>query len=64
MILIKFFLNVLDLNPEHNEASLNAERICNELGIKFNGEGKYIENKTILVANSKINEQMIEVLKY
>ena len=29
----------------------------------FNGEGKYIENKTILVANSKINEQMIEVLK-
>ena len=30
----------------------------------FNGNNKYIENKNILVTNSKINEQMIEILKY
>ena len=30
----------------------------------FNGNDKYIENKNILVTNSKINEQMIEILKY
>ena len=29
----------------------------------FYGENKYIENKTILVTNSKINNEMIEVLK-
>ena len=29
----------------------------------FSGENKYIENKTILATNAKINEQMIEVLK-
>ena len=29
----------------------------------FNGENAYIENKTILVTNSKINKEMIEVLK-
>ncbi len=29
----------------------------------FRGENKYIENKTILVTNSKINNEMIEVLK-
>ncbi len=29
----------------------------------FNGEHQYIENKTILVTNSKINKEMIEVLK-
>jgi len=29
----------------------------------FNGEGDYIQNKTILVTNSKINKEMIEVLK-
>jgi len=29
----------------------------------FYGENKYLENKTILVANSKINKEMIEVLK-
>ncbi len=29
----------------------------------FNGEDKYIENKTILATNSKINKEMIEVLK-
>ena len=29
----------------------------------FQGENKYIENKTILVTNSKINKEMIEVLK-
>ena len=30
----------------------------------FSGENdKYIENKTILVTNSKINQEMIEVLK-
>ena len=29
----------------------------------FNGENEYIENKTILVTNSKINKEMIEVLK-
>ena len=28
----------------------------------FNGENQYIENKTILVTNSKINKEMIEVL--
>ena len=28
----------------------------------FNGEDKYIENKTILATNSKINKEMIEVL--
>ena len=28
----------------------------------FNGENRYIQNKTILVTNSKINEEMIEVL--
>jgi len=28
----------------------------------FSGSNKYVENKTILVANSKINEQMIKVL--
>jgi len=28
----------------------------------FNGENRYIENKTILVTNSKINKEMIEVL--
>ena len=28
----------------------------------FNGENQYIENKTILVTNSKINNEMIEVL--
>ena len=31
---------------------------------EFNGNDKYIENKNILVTNSKINEQMIEILKY
>ncbi len=29
----------------------------------FSGENEYIENKTILVTNSKINKEMIEVLK-
>jgi myo-inositol-1(or 4)-monophosphatase len=29
----------------------------------FYGENQYIQNKTILVTNSKINEEMIEVLK-
>ena len=29
----------------------------------FNGENQYIENKTILVTNSKINKEMIEVLR-
>ena len=29
----------------------------------FNGNNKYIENKTIIAANSKISEKMIEVLK-
>jgi len=29
----------------------------------FIGTDKYIENKTILAANSRINEAMIEVLK-
>ena len=29
----------------------------------FNGNNEYIENKTILAANSRINEQMVEVLK-
>ena len=29
----------------------------------FKGENEYIKNKTILVANSKINKEMIEVLK-
>ena len=29
----------------------------------FNGENRYIQNKTILVTNSKINNEMIEVLK-
>ena len=29
----------------------------------FNGENRYIEKKTILVTNSKINNEMIEVLK-
>jgi|TARA_B100000678_G_C17735848_1_gene312594 myo-inositol-1(or 4)-monophosphatase len=29
----------------------------------FLGENKYKENKTILVTNSKINNEMIEVLK-
>jgi len=29
----------------------------------FNGENDYIQNKTILAANSKINKEMIEVLK-
>ena len=28
----------------------------------FSGSNKYVENKTILVANSKINEEMIKVL--
>ena len=30
----------------------------------FNGNDEYIKNKNILVTNSKINEQMIEILKY
>ena len=29
----------------------------------FNGENKYIDNKTILVTNGKINSQMMQVLK-
>ena len=29
----------------------------------FSGNNKYVENKTILVANSKINEEMIAILK-
>ena len=29
----------------------------------FKGEGEYIKNKTILVTNSRINEEMMEVLK-
>ena len=29
----------------------------------FNGEKEYIQNKTILVTNSKINNEMIEILK-
>ena len=29
----------------------------------FRGNNEYIENKTIVVTNSKINEEMIEVLK-
>ena len=29
----------------------------------FDGENKYLENKTILVTNSKINKEMIEILK-
>ena len=28
----------------------------------FKGESEYIKNKTILATNSKINEEMIEVL--
>ena len=29
----------------------------------YYGENKYLENKTLLVANSKINKEMVEVLK-
>jgi len=29
----------------------------------FNGDNEYLKNKTILATNSKINEEMIEVLK-
>ena len=29
----------------------------------FNGKNEYIQNKTILATNAKINEEMIEVLK-
>ena len=29
----------------------------------FSGESSYIQNKTILVTNSKINNEMIEILK-
>ena len=29
----------------------------------FSGKNEYIENKTILATNSKINEQMVEILK-
>ena len=29
----------------------------------FNGENGYIQNKTILAGNAKINKEMIEVLK-
>ena len=29
----------------------------------FSGKDKYVENKTILVNNSRISEEMIEVLK-
>ena len=29
----------------------------------FYGENQYIQNKTILVTNSKINQEMIEILK-
>ena len=29
----------------------------------FNGENKYIQNRTILASNTKINKEMIEVLK-
>ena len=29
----------------------------------FNGENKYIQNRTILASNAKINKEMIEVLK-
>ena len=29
----------------------------------FDGENKYIQNKSILVTNSKINKEMIEILK-
>ena len=29
----------------------------------FNGENEYIQNKTILASNAKINKEMIEVLK-
>ena len=29
----------------------------------LNGDNKYIQNKTILVTNSKIGDEMIEVLK-
>ena len=29
----------------------------------FNGENEYIQNKTVLATNSKINKEMIEVLK-
>ena len=28
----------------------------------FDGENQYIQNKTILVTNSKINKEMIEIL--
>ena len=38
---LQFFLKVLDLEPEHTESTLNAESICNELGIKFNNQGNY-----------------------
>ena len=29
----------------------------------FNGENEYIQNKTILVTNSKINKEMMQILK-
>jgi len=29
----------------------------------FEGNNKYIENETILATNSKINEEMVEILK-
>ena len=29
----------------------------------FNGENRYIQNKTILATNSKIGNEMIEILK-
>jgi myo-inositol-1(or 4)-monophosphatase len=29
----------------------------------YYGENKYLENKTLLVTNSKINKEMVEVLK-
>ena len=29
----------------------------------FKGENKYLQNKTVLATNSKISEEMIEILK-
>ena len=46
-----------------SDFGFSKERMIARLSFTdFNGENLYIQNKTILVTNSKINKEMIEVL--
>ena len=52
-----------DLNYWDIAAGINLVKEAGGFVTDFSGENEYLQNKTILASNSKINKEMIEVLK-